>query len=209
MVKPEITDVSQLAGKTLGRSKPGSLTDQLIHIALTQKGFDPSKATFQAVGGPPSALAALESGAIDGTLLPTPAYQIAQREKYNTLLDLSKQLAGFPYELLYVKKDTIAAKQDILVRFLRGYMDAAAYATDPANEDEVLDILVDATGQKRDDLKLAYDDSIKDFPANAALSKDGIGLALDGTKKFADVEGIDKVTVDDLYYPDLLEAAGS
>jgi ABC-type nitrate/sulfonate/bicarbonate transport system substrate-binding protein len=210
MVKPEITDVSQLAGTTLGRSRPGSLTDQLIHIALTEKGFDTTKAKFQAVGGPPSALAALEAGAIDGTLLPTPSYQIAQRDGMNTLLNLSEQMAGFPYELLYAKKETVEAKRDVLVRFLRGYVEAAKYTTDPANEDEVLDILVDATGQKRDDLKLAYDDSIKDFPADAALNRDGIKLALDGTKQFGDVEGVDKLTVDDLYFPDLqAEVAGT
>ncbi len=210
MDKPEITDVSQLAGTTLGHSRPGSLTDQLIHIALTEKGFDTTKAKFQAVGGPPSALAALEAGAIDGTLLPTPSYQIAQRDGMNTLLNLSEQMAGFPYELLYAKKETIEAKRDILVRFLRGYVAAATYTTDPANEDEVLDILVDATGQKRDDLKLAYDDSIKDFPADAGLNKDGIKLALDGTKQFGDVDGVDKLTVDDLYFPDLqAEVAGT
>jgi ABC-type nitrate/sulfonate/bicarbonate transport system substrate-binding protein len=209
MVKPEITDIQQLDGKILGRSRPGSLTDQLIHIALTQKAFDPKKATFQAVGGPPEALAALQSGAIAGTLLPTPSYQIAQRAGYNTLLNLSEQLAGFPYELLYAKKETIESDPDVFVRFLKGYIKAATYATDPANENEVLDILVDATGQKLSDLKLAYDDSIKDFPADAHLDKNGIKLALDGTKQFGDVSGIDKVTVDDLYYPDVQAKASA
>jgi hypothetical protein len=78
---------------------------------------------------------------------------------------------------------------------------------DPANEDDVLKIVAEATGQKAEDLKFAYDDTIKDFPADGSISKDGLQAALEGTQKFADVKGAEKLTVDDLYYDDLVTAA--
>lgn len=207
MVKPEITDISQLEGKTLGVSKIGSLSDQITRIALNKKGFDPDKVKYQQAGGSPSRLAALQSGAIDGALLDSPSYQLAQDSGSSILINVAEELAGFPYEVLYAKKEAIEAKKDVFTRFVRGYQKAAAYATDPANEDEVLQIVAEATGQKVEDLKFAYDDTIKDFPPDGAIDKDGLQAALEGTQQFADVENSDQITVDDLYYPDLIEAA--
>jgi NitT/TauT family transport system substrate-binding protein len=207
MVKPEITDLNQLDGKTLAVSKIGSLSDQVTRIALNKMGFDPDKVKYQQAGGSPSRLAALQAGAIDGTLLDSPSYQLAQKAGFKILLNVAEELKGFPYEVLYAKKETIEANKDVFTRFMRGYAKAAAYATDPANEDEVLKIVADATGQKAEDLKFAYDDTIKDFPKDGSINKDGLTAALEGTQKFADVQGSDKITVDDLYYDDLIKAA--
>jgi NitT/TauT family transport system substrate-binding protein len=207
MVKPEITDLHPLDGKPLAVSKIGSLSDQVTRIALNKMGFDPDKVKYQQAGGSPSRLAALQAGAIDGTLLDSPSYQLAQKAGFKILLNVAEELKGFPYEVLYAKKETIEANKDVFTRFMRGYAKAAAYATDPANEDEVLKIVADATGQKAEDLKFAYDDTIKDFPKDGSINKDGLTAALEGTQKFADVQGSDKITVDDLYYDDLIKAA--
>ncbi len=207
MTKADITDLSQLDGKTLAVSKIGSLSDQVTRIALNKEGFDPSKVKYQQAGGSPSRLAALQAGAIDGTLLDSPSYQLAEKAGFKALLNVAEELKGFPYEVLYAKKETIEKDKDVFTRFMRGYAKAAAYATDPANEQEVLQIVADATGQKAEDLKFAYDDTIKDFPKDGSINKDGLQAALEGTQKFADVKGSDKITVDDLYYDDLIKAA--
>lgn len=207
MVKPEIKALADLEGKTLGVSRIGSLSDQITRIALNKKGFDPDKVKYQQAGGSPSRLAALQSGAIDGALLDSPSYQLAADSGFSILINVAEELAGFPYEVLYAKKDTIEANKDVYIRLMKVYQEAAAYATDPANEEEVIKIVSDATGQKVEDLKFAYDDTIKDFPPDGSIDKDGLQAALEGTQKFADVEGADKLTVDDLYYDDLIKAA--
>jgi hypothetical protein len=92
---------------------------------------------------------------------------------------------------------------------MRGFIRGAQYATDPANESEVLEIVAAATGQKAEDLKLAYDETIKDFPPTGELKLDGIEKALAGTQKFGDIDGIDKITAEDLTYTDLQEQAVS
>lgn len=209
MARPDISDVHQLVGRTVGVSRAGSLTDQLSHIALKQAGIDPSKVTYQQAGGSPSRLAALKSGAIDAALLDSPSYQLAQKAGMNTLINVAEQLKGFPYEVLYAKKSTIEAKHDLFLRFMRGYIKAAKYATDPAHKDEVIHIVAEATGQKVKDVKLGYETTIKDFPPTGKPMRKGIEKALRGTKEFGDVKGINKITVDDLYYPDLwAEATG-
>jgi NitT/TauT family transport system substrate-binding protein len=207
MTKGDITDINQLDGKTLAVSKIGALSDQITRIALNEKGFDPNKAKYQQAGGSPSRLAALQSGAVDGALLDSPSYQLAEKAGANVLINVAAELPGFPYEVLYAKKEAIDAKHDVFLRFMRGFIKGAQYATDPANEDDVLKIVADATGQKADDLKLAYDETIKDFPPTGAMKLDGIEKALAGTQKFGDIPGIDKVTAQDLYYPDLQQEA--
>jgi NitT/TauT family transport system substrate-binding protein len=207
MTKGDITDMSQLTGKTLAVSKIGSLSDQITRIALNKEGIDPNTVKYQQAGGSPSRLAALQAGAVDGTILDSPSYQLAEKAGFKILLNVAEQLKGFPYEVLYAKKETIEANKDVFTRFMRGYQKAAAYATDPANEEEVLKIVAEATGQKAEDLKFAYDDTIKDFPKDGSINKEGLQAALEGTQKFADVSGSDKITVDDLYYDDLIKAA--
>lgn len=209
MTKPELTDVKQLIGKTLGVSKVGSLTDQITRIVLQKEGIDPDQLKYQQAGSSPDRLAALQAGAFDGTVLDSPAYLEAQKAGMNTLIDLSTQLAGFPFEVLYAKKEVIEANQDAFARFMRGYIKAAQYATDPANKDEVIKIVTEATGIKADAVKLAYEETIKDFPPTAAFTIDGIKLALDGTKQYTDLPGLDNVTPEDLYYPDLQEKAAA
>jgi NitT/TauT family transport system substrate-binding protein len=207
MTKSDIASMADLKGKTLGVRKIGSLSDQITRIALNKEGVDPNSVKYQQAGGSPSRLAALQSGAIDGTILDSPSYQLAEKAGFKMLLNVAEQLKGFPYEVLYAKKDKIEQNKDVFTRFMKGYAKAAAYATDPANEEEVLKIVADATGQKTEDLKFAYDDTIKDFPKDGAINKDGLQQALEGTQKFADVKGADKLKVDDIYYPDLVQAA--
>lgn len=208
MARPDISNVHQLTGKTVGVSRSGSLSDLLSHIVLKEAGIDPSKATYQQAGSSPSRLAALESGAIDAALLDSPSYQLAQKAGMNTLLNVATELQGFPYEVLYAKKSTIQTKHKVFLRFMRGYIHAAKYTTDPANKDEVVSIVAKATGQKVHDLKIAYDETIKDFPPTGKPMRKGIQAMLAGTKEFGDVKGVDKITADDLYYPGLWNVTG-
>lgn len=210
MARPGITDAHQLVGKTIAVSKAGALSDQISHIVLKEAGVDPSKASYQQAGNSPSRLAALESGAVDAALLDSPSYQQAQQAGMNTLINVAKELKGFPYEVMYAKKSTVKANHEVFLRFMRGYIKAAKYATDPANEDEVIDIVAKAIGQKPKDVKTGYETTIKDFPPTGKPTREGIEKALAGTKEFGNMKGINKITVDDVYYPDLWrEATGS
>ncbi len=207
MASKSITDVSQVVGKTVGVSKLGSLSDQITRIALTKAGVDVSQVKFQQAGDAPSRLAALEAGALDVTILSSPSDELAVKAGYTMLIDIAKQLPGFAYELLYAKKATIDAKRDVFVRFMKGYIRAAQYLVDPANKDEVLGIAAEATGQKAEDFELTYNEHLGEIPPTAKPNLDGISQALDGTKQFGGLEGAEKVTAEDLYYPDVQEAA--
>lgn len=207
MTQPDITDVSQLPGKTLGVSKAGSLSDQITHIILNKAGIDPSKVKIQQAGGSSSRLAALEAKAIDGSILSSPANALAVKAGFNKLIDASTLLPGFAYEVVYAKKSFIDANPDVMLRFMKGLIKGAQFVTDPANKDEAIQITNKTTNEKVEDLELAYDDTIKDFPKTSAAKLEGIQEALEGTQQFGDVPGADKLTGEDLFYPDLQEQA--
>lgn len=207
MTQKEITDVSQLPGKTLGVSKVGSLSDQITHIILNKVGVDASKVKIQQAGGASARLAALQAGAIDGAILSSPANALAIKAGFNNLVDASKLLPGFAYEVVYAKKSFIEANQDVMLRFMKGLIRAAQFVTDPANKDEALQITASTTNEKLEDLQLAYDDTIKDFPKTSAADLEGVSEALDGTKQFGGLEGADALKAEDLFYPDVQQKA--
>ena len=207
MAQKDITTIDQLAGKVLGVSRVGALSDQVTRIALSKAGFDPNKATYQAAGGSPDRFAALQAGAVSATVLDSPTYLLAQEAGFNTLMDVAKELEGFPYELLWAKKATIDANPDTFLCFMRGYIRGAQYFKDPANKDEVISIIAKALGQEEATSKLGYETTFDDFPADGAASLEGLRLALDGTQKFGNIPNADKVTAEQLYYPDLQKQA--
>lgn len=207
MAKPEITSIDDLQGRTLGISREGSLTDVVLRIALAKVGFDPETAEFQAAGGSPARLAALESGALDATILDAPSYLLAEEAGFVDLLDFTEELPGFPYEVLFAKAETMDANADAFLRFMRGYIKGARWATDPANRDEVIRIAAEYLEASEEDTALGYDAYIDDFPPDGAPAEQGISDALEGTSEFAPVPGIEDVTTEDLYYPDLVEQA--
>jgi NitT/TauT family transport system substrate-binding protein len=209
VARPEIKSLDQIVGKTLGVSKVGSLSDQITHIALTKAGIDPSKVKIQQAGGSSSRMAAIQSGAIDGTILSSPDDQLAIKAGMTMLLDVGKELPGFAYEVVYAKKSNIEAKHDVYLRFMKGLIRGAQYVTDPANEEEVLKIASDTINQPVDDLKVSYDDTIQDFPKDSAADANGIQQALDGTKQFGELTGAKDLTVDDIFYPELQKEAAS
>jgi len=207
MAKPEITSIDDLEGKTLGVSREGSLTDVVLRIALAKVGFDPARAEFQAAGGSPARLAALESGALDATILDAPSYLLAGEAGFVDLLDYTEELPGFPYEVLYAKGERMDADPDVYLRFMRGYIKGAMWATDPANRDEVIRISAEYLEAPEEDVALGYDTYINDFPPDGMPTEQGIRDSLEGTREFAPVPGMENVTTEDLFYPDLAEQA--
>lgn len=204
-----ITDISQLEGKTVGISKAGSLTDTVVSMVLGHEGLPQDFVKRQQSGSSTERWAALKSGAIDATLLDLPTNVLAKDAGYVSVADVGAMFAGYPYEVAFARKDLMDANPDLYTRYARGYVDGVKYMKDPANKDEVLTIASDRIGLSKDDLEIAYAQTLDLFPDDGMPTREGIELALSQTKEFGTVEGIDKLTVDDLYYPQIAEAAAT
>ncbi|HEV7888343.1 MAG TPA: ABC transporter substrate-binding protein [Acidimicrobiales bacterium] len=84
--------VSDLSGHKVGITSPGSVSEILIKYALTRSNVALNKVQFVPVGQIPAGVAALESGAIDTTLLAYPDAATFDKNKFRVLLDADKFL---------------------------------------------------------------------------------------------------------------------
>jgi NitT/TauT family transport system substrate-binding protein len=205
MARSEITTLEELRGGTLAVSRIGALSDQITRILLTQAGEDPNDFEYQQAGGSPARFAALEAGAVDGALLDSPTFQLALDAGYNSLLNAAEILPDFPYEVMYAKREVIEANYEVFQRFMQGYVQAATFATDPANRDEVIDIAAEYLELEREVSAIGYDTTIQDFPPDGEPTLVGVQAALEGTREFGSIPGIENLNAEDILYRDLYE----
>ena len=116
--QPEITRISDLQGKTVGITRPGSLTHFLTLAALKNNGLE-GKVKLQPFGGTPEVAMAFNAGMIAGSLSggrPGP--------KAHALI---RQL-GVPFSqgLLVVKKDFYRDSTNTVEAILRAYIEGVA-----------------------------------------------------------------------------------
>jgi NitT/TauT family transport system substrate-binding protein len=209
MATPTIKKLSDLQGKTIGVSKVGSLTDISTRVVLKKNGVDPSSVHYQATGQSNTRVAALIAGAVDATMLDSASVLHAQDAGMHSIADYLDELPGFPFEALYAREDYLKGNHDTLVQFMEGYIKAAEFTTDPANKDEVLSIVGEATGLTADDLEVNYTATIDDFPSDGAPDLEAITTALDGFTQYAGIDGIEKVSADALFDPAIQKEAAA
>ncbi len=198
IARPEIENMQQLAGKTVGISSPGSLTDVTLRIVMKKHGLDPSSVKYQNAGASAPRLAALTSGQIDATLLDGANAATAIKDGFHQIASMADDLPGFPFETIYAKSDYTQANRDAMVRLMMGIIRASRYGIDPANRDEVIQIVQKATGLDPKDIGVNYDQTIKSFPPDAPVGIDAAKTALEGFAEFGNVPGLDKLTIQDV-----------
>ena len=67
----------------------------------------------------------------------------------------------------------------------------------------------EALGTDEETAALGWETTLKDFPPDGEINKDGLQQALEGTQQYGSIPGTDQVTVDDLYYPDIQQEAAA
>ncbi|MDT7951591.1 MAG: ABC transporter substrate-binding protein [Acetobacteraceae bacterium] len=112
-----ITKVSDLAGKKVGVSAPGSSTDFFLKYELKKAGLKPDAAAVVGVGLGATAVAAMEHGQIDAAVMLDPAVTIlqTQHKDLKILVDTRSEAdtmaafgGAYPGGALYARADWIA-----------------------------------------------------------------------------------------------------
>jgi NitT/TauT family transport system substrate-binding protein len=91
VARPEIKSAADLKGKRVGISRFGSSSEWLIRLGLTKLGLNPDRDfTMVQIGGPGDRFLAMQSNAIQATLLAPPLTNTAvQKSGMNELIDIS------------------------------------------------------------------------------------------------------------------------
>lgn len=144
---PDISGYADLRGQTLAVVGPNDGTTLLLKRMLAANGLRESDYELRVVGGTPNRVAAMQAGAAKAGMIAPPASF--------TLLDGGMRLLGlandyvpdYAFSNWSVRRDWAERNSETVVRFLTAIVKADRWIAQPANKDEGIAILAEATRQ--------------------------------------------------------------
>jgi NitT/TauT family transport system substrate-binding protein len=180
---PGIKTAADLKGGVVGVSTFGSESDSTVTLALQRLGLTRNDVTVKEFGGGSRRLAAVKSGEIKATALNEPISSQARAEGVNVLVDLVPDQIPWLFSGVVVRHDDIAARRDLLTRFLKASVEGNYIAlSDQKRAKQVLAKKLKITSKKI--LDITYDDFKQQSPLNLEPSVTGAANIL---KQFPNV----------------------
>ncbi len=141
---PEIKDVSELKGKVVGVSQPGTPTYAGAQVILRRAGLIPDKdVKLTYMKGVPEILAALQQKTIQAGMINPPITVLARKAGLRELEDLGKLPARFPQTAFIVKRTYLNSHKELLLRFFKGYIDGVRFSRE--NPKQAMEIMAKYT----------------------------------------------------------------
>lgn len=127
MVRPEITTAADLQGQALAIADPGGASDAAIRAALLSLGLQPDEdVTLLSIGNQVARMAAMESGAVVGTVISVPETAVARAAGYRELVDMAALNTPFQQTALATARPFLNTNQETVTRFLQATVAAIA-----------------------------------------------------------------------------------
>ncbi len=120
IARPEIKDVRELKGKTVGITSFGSTSDYILRTILEKNGLDPSKdVSIVQTGGQPEGMAAMVGGKIYAQRMSFPLHLKAIQLGMKELVDLpTEENTG----TVITTRSYIAQRRSTVIRFMRAFI---------------------------------------------------------------------------------------
>jgi ABC-type nitrate/sulfonate/bicarbonate transport system substrate-binding protein len=169
---PGVKTAADLKGGVVGVSTFGSESDSTVTLALQKLGLSRNDVTIKEFGGGARRLRAVKSGEIKATALNEPTASQAREEGVNVLVDLVPDQIPWLFSGIVVRHDDIAARRDLLTRFLKSSIEGNYVAlTDEKRAKEVLAKELKISSRKV--LDITYNDFKAQSPPNLEPSAAG------------------------------------
>ncbi|HLH23075.1 MAG TPA: ABC transporter substrate-binding protein [Chloroflexota bacterium] len=124
----EVRDPAELRGKRIGVTQLGDSTDFAARFAARRWGLDPATdVQIVQVGQPPERLAALESGAVDATILQPPLTTRARKLGLTKLTDVASLGLEYQHTVVITTRRRIAEDPEPVARFVRAWAEGLYY----------------------------------------------------------------------------------
>jgi NitT/TauT family transport system substrate-binding protein len=138
-VTDQIKKVEELKGKKFGVSRIGSADNAAAATVLDRYGIKESDVTYVQAGSIPARLAAMQTNALQATLLQAPETLKAKELGLRPLLDFTKLDVEWQQNGVATTRDYIKKKPDTVRRFMRAYIEAVHYnLTNPKGAQKIL-----------------------------------------------------------------------
>ena len=169
---PGVKTAADLKGGIVGVSTFGSESDSTVTLALQKLGLTRADVTVKEYGGGTKRLDAVKRGEIKATAINEPIASLAREQGVNVLVDLVPDQIPWLFSGVVVRKDDIAARRDLLTRFLKASIEGNYIAlTDEKRAKEALAKELKITSAKI--LDVAYNDFKQQSPQNLEPSVEG------------------------------------
>ena len=138
-VTDQIKRVEDLRGKKFGVSRIGGADNAAAATVLEKLGVKENDITYVQAGSIPARLAAMQTNALQATLLQAPETLKAKEIGLRALLDFTKLDVEWQQNGVAVTRDYIKRKPDTVRRFMRAYVEAIHYnLTNPKGAQKIL-----------------------------------------------------------------------
>src|SRR6266436_5000889 len=118
---PGVKGAADLKGGVIGVSTFGSESDSTVTLAMQRLGLTRNDVVVKEYGGGMQRLAAVKAGEIMATPINEPIASLARAQGVDVLVDLvPAQIPWVLFSSIVVRRGDIAARHDVLMRFLKG-----------------------------------------------------------------------------------------
>ncbi len=168
--RPGISKITELRGKSIAASSPGTPIDMVARAALAKFNVPVSEVKFAAVGGDRDRYNALLAGVVDAAVVTNEYTPLPSSKSLNVLLEGREALPKSIRFCVLMTGRTLAKRREDAIRFMTAEIKSFRYAV--AHRDETIKVTKEVTGAKADDPRPAFvfDDAVKsgivqpDFP---------------------------------------------
>ena len=205
IAKPAIKSLKELKGKTLMIDGPKGITKIYVERMLAANGVKPNEFDALYAGATSARFSALQSGAIDATVLIPPFNFYAETAGFSNLgltIDYTPEL---PFSGAVVNTNWAAKNRALLGKLLAVHNKSMGWFLDTRNRDEAIAIMAEASKQKPEDIAKAYDflQQHKFFEPTGKVSKAKMTALLAALRELGDVTP--SLTIDKLLLPGVTE----
>ena len=189
--KAQYKKFEELKGKIIMVDGPKGITKIYLERMLAAHNIKPNEVDFVFAGATAARFQALQSGAIDATILLPPFSFSAEAVGFSNLALVADYVKDLPFTAAAVNTNWAAKNPDVLRRFLAVHNKSVGFFLDKQNRQEAIDIMVEASKLKPDVITQTYDflHSRPFIEGTGRVSKTKMGALLTALKDVGDLQG--------------------